>query len=154
MNLPLYILRTRSDQRGVATLPLILAAIVLVVIIGGSITTIGFRESSAASSTTNSAKALYFAEAGARDALLRIARNKDYVCTGPALPTGCYSIDMVTNGCSTNEGCVRVVVASGSSPKTINAEGRVKTQIRKIQIDATVSSDGEITATTWSELTN
>ncbi len=142
------------DQRGVATLPLILAAVILVVIIGASVTTIGFRESSASSNTTNGAKALYYAEAGARDALLRIARNKGYSCTAPALPTGCYSIDMVTNGCSTNNGCVRVTVGSGSSPKTVNAEGRVGTQIRKVQIDATVSSDGEITATTWSELTD
>ena len=63
---------------------------ILAIIVG--ITAVTFNESFVAQGGVQSGKALYYAEVGARDALVRIARNKNYSCTSPALPTGCYSM--------------------------------------------------------------
>lgn len=142
--------------RGIATLPVVLALSIMIIAIIVGITAVTFNESFISQGGIQSGKAMYYAEVGARDALVRIARNKNYPCAAPALPTGCYSIDMVTNGCSTNNGCARVVVDTGTAPKIINVEGRAGGNIRKIQVNVTFdgSSNGEITSTSWQELTN
>lgn len=143
-------------ERGVIALPAVLALsiIILALIIGISAMT--FNEGFVSLGGVQSAKALNYADVGARDALLRIGRNKNYNCTAPALPTGCYQIDTVANGCATNEGCARVTVDNGTSPKIINVEGRATSFTRKIQVNVTfdASLNGEITSTQWQELTN
>jgi len=143
-------------QGGMVTLPAVIALsiIILALIIG--ISTLTFNESFVSLGGAQSAKALNYAEVGAHDALIRIARNKNYTCATPALPTGCYQIDTITNGCATNEGCARVTVDAGTNPKTINVEGRATNFIRQLQVGVTfdASLNGEITSTQWQELTN
>lgn len=143
-------------SRGIATLPIVLALgiLILATIIGISAMT--FSEGFVAQGNTLSAKARAYAEAGARDALVRIARQKTYFCDTPALPTGCYSIDMTTNGCSTNDGCARVTVSSATAPKVILSEGRASNYTRRVQVSVTFdgSGNGEITSTSWQEINN
>ncbi len=142
--------------RGIATLPVVMALSIMILAIIVGVTAVTFNESFVAQGGVQSGKALYYAEVGARDALIRVARNKNYSCASPALPTGCYSIDMVTNGCSTNDGCARVTVDAGASPKTITAEGRAGNNARKIQASVTFdgAGNGEISSVSWQELTN
>lgn len=140
--------------RGIATLPVVMALSIMILAIVVGVTAITFNESFVAQGGVQSSKALFYAEVGARDALVRVARNKNYSCASPALPTGCYSIDMVSSGCSGNDGCVRVTVDTGTSPKIITAEGRAGNNARKVQVSVTLDTNGLITASSWQELNN
>ena len=141
---------------GVATLPTILALAVVILAIGVGVSTIGFTETFITAGGHDSVRALYYAESGAGDALLRITRDKTYSCA----PLGCYEIEFVPNGCVTNEGCVRVSVSSGVGslldPKIITSRGEVENKIREIQVEIVfdASGYGEFLTTDWSEVVN
>lgn len=141
-------------KNGFAALPTIMALMVLIFLVSGGITIWSLSETFSTQSQINSNLALAYAEEGARDALTRIARKYNYNCPG----SDCYSIDMVTDGCSNNEGCARITVSAGTGgtgdPKIITSKGQVKSNIRRIQVDVSISSDGEITNAAWQELTN
>jgi len=139
---------------GFASLPIVIGLMAMILVVGTGVALSGFLESSMTLSSARSSNALYYAEAGAQDALMRIARNKNYTCDSPS--SGCYTISYKTSGCSANEGCARITVSSDNSPKVIVSEGRVNNNIRKIQVDVYFDSllDGEISTTTWREITN
>lgn len=143
-------------QAGFASLPTVAALIILLVTIGIGVTAITFNEAFISAGQAQTEQAYLYAESGARDALLRIVRNKNYTCS----TTDCYSLDFVTNGCSANEGCARVSVSAGvgtsGDPKIIISKGRVKNKTRKVQVTVIYdsSSHGEIASATWQELTN
>ncbi|MEK9154832.1 MAG: hypothetical protein AAB596_02080 [Patescibacteria group bacterium] len=143
-----------NSQKGAATLPTIIALTILILAVGIGITAVSFTESFISAGQNQSTRALFYAEAGARDALMRIARNKNYYCTSPS--AGCYQIDFVSSGCSTNEGCAKITVSDASSPKVIISEGRVNSNIRKVQADVYFDAafNGEINNIQWQELTN
>jgi len=150
----------RDSKEGVATLPTILAIFIMVTAIVITITAVSLNESFMTASYHQSSLALEYAEAGARDALIRIARNNNYVCASPALPIGCYSIDFATSGCVTNNGCARITVSagvgSGADPKIIDSQGRVGENIRHLRVSVQYDSslNGKIATTTWQEVTN
>lgn len=136
-------------QRGIATLPTVLALMLLMVAVAVGITSLAFSESVISSGAALSSQALVYAEAGARDALERVARDKTYLCA----TSSCYSIDFVqSTGCSNNDGCGRIQVTGNDTSKTITSEGRAKNNIRTIQVTVTLDANGEITATAWQEL--
>jgi hypothetical protein len=141
-------------QKGQASLPSVLSLAVLILVVVVAITAFTFSESLITQSQTYSQTALGYAEAGARDALIRIARKYNYTCVA----TDCYSIDMVASGCATLDGCAKISVSAGTGgggdAKIITAKGEVKNVTRRVQVDVSISTDGEITATTWTELTN
>ncbi|MBI4812410.1 hypothetical protein HY798_03160 [Candidatus Falkowbacteria bacterium] len=130
----------------------VLAFFLLAVIV--SIAAISFNESVVSQGAVYGSRALFFAEAGARDSLIRISRNKNYSCPLPS--TGCYQIDFTENGCSNNEGCAKITVSAATSPKVIVSEGRVKANIRKVQVSVTFddSANGQIQSVNWQEVTN
>ncbi len=146
--------RANKLSRGIATLPVVMALSIMILAIIVGVTAVTFNESFVAQGGVQSGKALYYAEVGARDALVKVARKKNYSCDTPALPTGCYTIDMVTSGCSTNDGCARVTVDTGVTTKIITAEGRAGNNARKVQVSVTLDTDGLITASSWQELNN
>lgn len=141
-------------RRGAATLPTIIALTILILAIGVSITAISFTESLISVGQGNAAQALVYAEAGARDALTKLTRNKNYTC----VTTGCYAISFVPEGCTTNDGCARMSVSAGAGtigdPRIITSEGKAKNSIRTMQISVMfdAAGNGEIATTTWSEL--
>lgn len=141
-------------QSGFAALPVVLALMALIMTAGIGIAMTSFTESMLSLGSAQSSKSLFYAEAGAQDALMRVARNKSYTCSTPS--TGCYQIDYGTNGCSGNYGCARITVSVATSPKVIVSEGRVKDNIRKMEVDVYFDSNlnGEIATTTWQEVTN
>ena len=143
-----------THEQGLASLPTILALAVLILAIVVGVTAWSLSESFLSQGQQQSGQAYIYTEAGVKDALMRIARNPAYTCSA----TDCYSINMMDaeDGCSTNNGCawVSVSAADGSvgNPKIITSKGRVKNNIRRIQVDVSISTDGEITNSVWQEL--
>lgn len=142
------------SRRGAATLPAIMALTILILAVGVSITAISFTEGLISVGQENASQALVYAEAGARDALIKLARNKQYTCAGMR----CYSIDFITDGCVTNYGCSYIGVTGGAGtigdPRIITSEGHAQNSIRTIRVAVVFDPllNGEIATTTWSEL--
>lgn len=143
-------------SRGVATLPTVIALGMLILAIGIGITATSLTESFISAGSKNSAQALRYAEAGARDALIKIARKKNYSCTS----ADCYTVEFAPNGCTTNNACARIVVSSGTGalgdPKVVTSKGQAKSSTRTLQVSVLfdASLHGEISSATWQELTN
>lgn len=145
----------RTYERGVATVPIIMVLGVLTVAIAIGITALSFSEGLSAQGSYNATRALLYAEAGARDALERVTRNKNYACA----TTDCYTIDLASGGCSSNTACARVSVSTGvgttSDPKIITSKGQAGLNVRKLQVSVLFdsASHGEIASSTWTEIT-
>jgi Tfp pilus assembly protein PilX len=139
-----------NKQSGIAALPVILIFMIFVMVVGLGITNIGFNEAIISTGSAQSSKAFNYAEAGAKDGLMRIARDSSYTCPVDA----CYSIDFSANGCSTNEACAKIKITAVGNDRIIVSEGRVKNNFRRVQVTATLDADGTITGSVWEELTN
>jgi hypothetical protein len=145
-----------KNQRGVATLPTVLALSFLIMAVGISILAITYNENIVALDQKQALQALRYAESGVKDALVKMDRNRDYNC----VTTDCYTIDMVTSGCANGTGCSKVTVSAGTGgagdPKIITAKGIVENITKKIQVGVTydASLNGQITSYTWLEQTN
>lgn len=145
-----------NADRGAASLPSIIAVGLLILVIGVSITAISLSESFVSLGSSQSATALSYAELGAKDALIRIVRNKNY--------SGSYTINMVANGCTTGDGCATVTVStdngSQATPKLVDSTGQMKTSTRKVRVSVQYIQyggsvySGEIATSTWQEITN
>lgn len=143
-------------EGGMAAVPIVLALGIIIVALAVGVTAMTVSDSIVAQGSLQSSRARQYADAGAHDALIRISRNKFYECAVPALPAGCYTLDLVENGCATNGGCARVTVTGTTSAKVIQVAGRVGGNIRKIEVNATLDGlgNGEILSTEWVELVN
>ena len=151
-----------KKNRGVATLPTVIVIGMMALAVVVSITAVAFNELLISQGASQSSTALFYAEGGARDALFRIARKKNYVCS----TTDCYSINFISNGCANGTDCAKISVSAGvgttADPKIITSKGIMKASTRKIQVSVVLDSgtteaanqSGEITSTTWTELTN
>ena len=149
-------------KRGIATLPLMLVIGMISLAIVISITSIAFNELLISQGQAQSSSALFYSEGGARDALIRITRDKNYVCA----TTDCYSLDFVSNGCTNGTDCAKVSVSAGvgtsGDPKIIVSKGIMKSSTRKMQVsvildNGTTDPDlqyGQVTSATWTEITN
>jgi len=151
------ITKVNQSELGFATLPTIMALTILILAVVSGMAAWTVSESLLALGQQQAQQAYLYADAGAKDALTRIARAAGYTCA----TTDCYQIDMIDgaeNGCSTNNGCglVTVSAADGSvgNPKIITSKGRVKNNLRRIQVDVLISTNGEITSASWQELNN
>lgn len=153
--------RLSTQSRGVATLPTVILLGVLALAVAVGVTTLSFTELFISQGSAQSSRALFYAEAAARDALIKIARNKNYTCSGSA-PDYCYTIDFSTNGCSLVNDCAKVAVSTGTgatgNPKIITSKGTMKSSTRTLQVsvvlDGGTVGNGEITSAVWSEVTN
>jgi|SRR3989338_3270925 len=151
-----------KKNRGIATLPTVMVLGMMALAVVVSITSIAFNELLISQGTSQSSGALFYAEGGARDALTRIARKKNYVCS----TTDCYSLDFVSNGCSSDDGCAKVSVSAGvgttADPKIIISKGIKGASTRTMQVNVLLDGGttdaslqhGQITSTAWTEVTN
>ena len=145
-------------NKGIATLPTVIVLGMMILAVVVSMTSMTLSGLMISQGSTQSSNALFYAEAGARDALTKIARDKTYSC----ISTDCYSLDFITNGCTNNTDCAKISVSAGigttADPKIITSKGIMKTSTRKMQVsvvmDSGLATDGQITGTTWTELTN
>lgn len=150
----------KSNNRGVAMLPTVMILGVMSLAVTLGITAVSLTESFISQGSTQSSRALFYAEAGARDALVKIARKKNYSCTAE----DCYSIDFSANGCSLGNDCARVTVSAGvgttSDPKIITSKGIMKSSTRTLQINVVLDNGtnvpgnqhGLITSAVWTEI--
>lgn len=145
-----------DNNFGFATIPTILAVSAIILVIAFGIAASTFTESVSSAAEKQSAQALSFSEDGAKDALLRIARDKNYSCAS----LNCYSLELLPSGCTNNNGCANVSVSTGvgtkADPKIIVSSGVVQNMTRKVEVRVIYDSLGlgEIGTTTWQELTN
>jgi len=147
---------TRSNwksQRGIAATHILFIMTGIVAVVIAELATVSFALTRIGQGAAETNRARQFAEAGARDALVRLARNSKYSCP----TTNCYSIDMVSNGCVTGDGCAQVTVGVGTGatndPKIITSTGSVNNKTRTIQVSVTYDAalSGQISSTVWSE---
>jgi len=153
---------TKIKNKGIATLPTVIIISLMALVVVVSITSVALNQINISQKQAQSSVALFYAEAGARDALVRIARNKNYTCSS----VDCYDVDFITNGCSLGTNCAKVSVSAGigttADPKIITSKGTMKSSNRKIEVSVILDSGtttaslqkGEITSTTWTEVTN
>lgn len=149
----------KLHTRGIATLPTVMLLGVMALVVAVSVTTLSFTELFISQGGAQSSRALFYAEAGARDALIKIARNKNYTCSGTA-PDYCYTIDFSTNGCSLGNDCARVAVSAGvgtiGDPKIVISKGIMKSSTRTMQVSVVMDTNGQIatstTQTVWTEI--
>jgi hypothetical protein len=126
-------------------LPSIIMISVLILVAGVGIGSSGFFEVVMSGDDVDSKTALSNAEAGAEDALERVVRNK--LCNEGGSPS-CSSYTLTFT-----EGTAAITV-SGTSPKTITSEGKLKNIKRKVQISVSFDSNNKATVTSWQEVTN
>ncbi len=141
-------------NRGIASLPIVFAFIVLILAVAVGMTAVSLSESFTTAGEKESGKALLYAEAGARDALVRMARNKNYTCSS----ADCYTIEFVTSGCTNNDGCAKISVSAGvgsaGDPKIITAKGYSKSSVRTVSVSVQYDAalEGQFNTITWSEV--
>ena len=140
----------KCSSRGVATLPTVMLLGVMALVVAVSITTLSFTELFISQGSAQSSRAHFYAEAGARDALIKIARNKTYLCA----TTDCYSVNFSSNGCTLSKDCAKVQVTGNDTAKTITSKGIMNANTRTLQVALTLDTDGLITSATWNEVTN
>jgi len=126
-----------QDRRGVALLPVILVLFGLVMVVGVAIAGISVSENTISSTKDASDEALAIAESGIQDALMRLARDKDFTSAG-------YNL-------SVSGGTATIIVPSGSS-KDITSTGALNNKSRKIQLTVNADANGKITQTGWTEV--
>lgn len=140
------------ENQGVATLPTVMLLGIMALVVAVGVTALSFTELMVSQGSAQSSRALFYAEAGARDALIRIARNKNYsYTTGDG-----YTIDFSVNGCSTGDDCAKVLVSTGSDPKIITSKGIMRSSTRTIQVSVSIDTNGQIATSTsqtvWTEI--
>jgi hypothetical protein len=145
-----------KNNSGFATIPTILAVSALVLVVAFGIAAATFTETATSAVETQSSAAWRYAVAGAQDALMRIARNKNYACAS----ADCYFLDMAANGCASGEACAKISVSAGAGtagdPKIIIAKGIVENKTRKAEVRVVYDANGygEISSAVWQELVN
>ena len=139
----------KCPSRGIATLPTVMVLGIMALAVAVAITAVALSDSLVSQGSGQSSRALFYAEAGARDALIKIARNKNFT-TSPS-----YTIDFSTNGCSLGNDCATVTV-TGTNPKTVTSVGGMKASSRTMQVVVTLDAggNGEIINADWSEVVN
>lgn len=137
-------IKQENSRAGVASLPVLLALSAILIVLGVLISSMSIADNQDGSNAAGSEKALANAQLGARDALVRMARNKNY--------SGNYSIDAVAGGCvAPFAGCAAVTVDSGSSPKKIESVGRTFASTRKVEVYVYLNNNGQIMSFDWRE---
>ena len=126
-----------QDERGVALLPVILVLFGLVMVVGVAIAGISVSENTISSTKDASDEALAIAESGIQDALMKLARDKDFTSAG-------YNL-------SVSGGTATIIVPSGSS-KDITSSADLNGKKRKIQLTVNADANGKITQTGWTEV--
>lgn len=151
---PIHLVRIMRSRRGAATLPTVIALSLLILAVGVSITAVSFTEGLLSYGQGNASAAFLYAQSGARDALIRIARSKQYACAS----ANCYAIEFASGGCASGDACAQVSVSTGAGtagdPRIIVSRGQAQNSIRTIQVEVVFDTalHGEIASTTWKEI--
>ena len=130
----------RGERGAVALLAVVGLSVAILVIVLGLMDS-GFTENIITTSSFESQKSFYLSEPGTEDALIKIARNKDFASSSPS----------EWNPAITGSGENLDVSVSGSSTKTIYSTSTIKDRYSNIKMEVSVDADGKITTSTWQE---
>jgi hypothetical protein len=134
-----------NNQSGIASLPTVMVLSLMIIVIGILITTLSFNENSTVASWNKSARALSYAEMGAKDALIKLARNKNIATS--------TELSLVTGGClSPFAGCASTTIATSSGKTIITSTGQVEDVYRRVVVESEVDAGGLISSSTWREI--
>lgn len=146
-----------KQKRGVASLVSVLIIANIFILAGLMIINFGIIDNISTLSEIDSKKSFFAAETGAYEALLRVAKNKDYQT---ALDSNCASVQppCQSGWCKMDffEGTACVSVSGISPSKIINSDGYFGGKQRKIRIDVLMDATnyGKIISKSWRELDN
>lgn len=133
-------MKTRNTP-GVALLPMILALSFIILVVVVSLASLSFVEINIGTAQKKADEAFFVANAGVSDAIIRIARNKNYSSVGYNLTVGNGTANVVVQ---------KDIPAAGQT--RITSTGTVGASKRKIQVDTNVNTYGKVTIASFSEL--
>lgn len=133
-------------QKGIAALPSILIITFILLVVGLILTTTSVIESTISFAQRKSVESFYLAEAGLKDALMKITRNKNYVSADDST---CVAgvCELIFDDNKKVE-----VTVTGTDPKTITVTGSVGSTKRKIRNIVNVDTYGKVTHQSWEEI--
>ncbi len=138
-------MKSQFYKKGVAALPIIsiIAMVILLAAIGAAGS--GFIEGLISYGELENKKALFAAEAGAKDAFKRIARDRN--CNSGGSPT-CDNYSIGVSDATSS------ITVSGDNPKTIVSSGQIENIIAKIQVTVSFDANGKAIQTSWRQITD
>lgn len=140
----------KMNNEGLASLPTVIALGILILAAGVSVSAMTFSENIVALRFSESSKALFFAESGARDALQKIVRNKNFISLEG------YELEFEPNGCTNSSGCAIITVSSLSNTRAVTSTGMYKNSTRRVKVEVELdpAANGAIENISWQEITN
>lgn len=133
-------------NKGIAALPVLILLTLIILLVGIAVSGVGFIEGALALDQTQSREAYYIAEMGINDALMKLARDKNFVYASPG-----YCLN---NACNTDR--YANITVTGTDVKIITSDGFVKNKQRRIQVTTQniQTNNGKIiiNAGDWKEL--
>lgn len=145
-------------EDGISAIVSAIVMLLLIITIGFSIASSGLFEGFISEAQRQSQETYFAAETGAKDAIMKIARNKNFSSSGYFIPSS--PSDCVLNGSSL---CTRVIVEKGASSACsqaissgqdcIIATGTYDNKARIIEVILNVhATSGKITQVSWREI--
>lgn len=138
---------TLYAKKGAASLLTILAVASLTLVIGITLSSGGFIESAATGGQVKTDETFAAAQAGLDDALMRLARNKNFVSGGYSLSVGSASVIITVeqippSSCSGGIGLNQACVISIAS---------LNNKTRRLEMILNIDSGGKLTQQSWKE---
>lgn len=130
-------------MKGVAALPTIIIIAMIILLAGIGAASSGFVENLISYSELENKKALFAAEAGAKDAFKRIGRNKD--CNLGGSPT-CASYSIAIGDATST------ITVSGAENKTILSSGQIGNIEVKIQVETYFDANNKLIQSSWRQI--
>lgn len=142
-----FIFKKKFFQKGAAALSSILVLAMILLAAGLAMASSSFIQSSIVANQDKSTSALYVAEAGARDAMQKVARKKNYSNAGYNLAVGSGSAGIVVNKDTPSSGQTEIL-----------STGVVGGNTKKIKVilntDAAGDGSGKVAIISWEETGN
>ena len=134
------------SQKGIAALPSILIITLILLAVGLILTTTSVIESTISFAQRKSLESFYLTEAGLKDALMKITRNKNY--------TGADDLTCSAGVCTLtfDDNKKAEITVTGTDPKTVIVIGSVGNIKRKISNVVNVDTYGKVTHQSWEEI--
>lgn len=146
LNAKNYKLKTES---GAASLLTILAVASLTLVIGITLASTGFIESAATGGQVKTDEIFAAAQAGAKDALMRLARNKNFASPGGyGLSVGSASV-IITVEQTIPSSCFGGI---GLNQACVISTAALDNKTRRVEMILNIDSGGKLTQVSWKEI--
>ena len=135
-------LQKKFNQKGAMALSSVLALSTILLALGLAMAYSGFIQSDIAYNQDKAAIAFYLAEAGAKDAMQKVVRNKNYSYANPGY-------DLIVGS-----GSAKVIININGGQTEILSTGTVGNNTKKVRVILNVDNNGKTAIDTWEEMGN